>query len=82
MGEQGSGKTAAIFTSGGTIATIVAHVLGLPSEKVYSFYEPIFNCSITQLFYSGDTISLSYFNDRSFLQFMGQERDENLLSYR
>ncbi len=82
MQAQGGGKTLGIFTSGGTIATLVAHVLGLASEKVYSFYEPIFNCSVTQLFYSGDNVSLSYFNDRSFLQLMSLERGENLVTYR
>lgn len=80
--EQGAGKTVAVFTSGGTIATIVAQVLGLGGEHTYKFYEPIFNCSMTQLFYSGDRVSLSYFNDRSFLQVMGQELGENLVSYR
>ena len=82
MQAQGAGKTVGIFTSGGTIATLVAHVLGLASEKVYSFYEPIFNCSVTQLFYSRDNVSLSYFNDRSFLQLMSLERGENLVTYR
>jgi broad specificity phosphatase PhoE len=82
MLEQGSGKTVAIFTSGGTIATAVAQVLGLTSEQTYQFYEPIFNCSVTQLFYSGTRVSLSYFNDRSFLQVLGNQREENLLSYR
>jgi broad specificity phosphatase PhoE len=82
MASQGAGKTIGIFTSGGTIATLVAHVLGLPGEKVYQFYEPIFNCSVTQLFYSGDNVSLSYFNDRSFLQLMSHEKDENLITYR
>jgi broad specificity phosphatase PhoE len=75
-------KTVAIFTSGGTIATAVAQVLGLTSEQTYQFYEPIFNCSVTQLFYSGTRVSLSYFNDRSFLQVLGNQREENLLSYR
>ncbi|QFU76751.1 histidine phosphatase family protein [Halioglobus maricola] len=82
MANEGSGKTIGIFTSGGTIATLVAHVLGLPGEKVYEFYEPIFNCSVTQLFYSGDNVSLSYFNDRSFLQMLSLEKGENLVSYR
>ena len=82
MRTQGSGRTTAIFTSGGTIATLVAHVLRAPAERVYDFYEPVFNCSVTQLFYSGDNVSLSYFNDRSFLQMLGLEREENLVSYR
>ena len=79
---EGSGRTVAIFTSGGTIATIVAQVLGLTGEQTYPFYEPIFNCSITQLFYSGSRVSLSYFNDRSFLQVLGRQAGENLISYR
>ena len=82
MRKEGSGKTIGIFTSGGTIATLVAHVLGLGGAQTYQFYEPIFNCSVTQLFYSGDNVSLSYFNDRSFLQLMGEEHNEQLVSYR
>ena len=82
MQAQGGGKTVGIFTSGGTIATIVAQVLGLSGEDTYKFYEPIFNCSVSQLFYSGAKISLSYFNDRSFLQVLGTQNGENLLSYR
>ena len=82
MREQGGGKTVAIFTSGGTIATAVSQVLGLDGTHAYKFYEPVFNCSVTQLFYSGDKVSLSYFNDRSFLQLMGRELGEELVSYR
>ena len=82
VATQGPGRTVAVFTSGGTIATIVAQVLGLDGEHTYRFYEPIFNCSVTQLFYSGDRVSLSYFNDRSFLQVLGNQAGENLISYR
>ena len=82
MASQGSGKTLGIFTSGGTIATIVAQVLGLPGEQTYQFYEPVFNCSITQIFYNGDRTSLSYFNDRSYLQVLGTKNAENLVTYR
>lgn len=80
--EQGGGKTVGIFTSGGTLATIVAQVLGLGGSQTYQFYEPVFNCSVTQLFYSGSRVSMSYFNDRSFLQLLGTQRGENLVSYR
>ena len=82
IGAQGSGKTVGLFTSGGTIATIVAHVLGLSSEHVYSFYEPVINCSVTQLFYSRDRLSLSYFNDHSFLDVLGVQKGERLITYR
>ena len=82
MQTQGGGKTVGIFTSGGTIATIIAQVLGLGGEETYQFYEPMFNCSVSQLFYSGTRVSLSYFNDRSFLQVLGTQKGENLLTYR
>ncbi len=82
MRSQGSGRSVGVFTSGGTIATIVASVLGLHGRETYRFYEPIFNCSVTRLIYSGDRVSLSYFNDRSFLQLLGTEYGEDLLSYR
>jgi len=79
---QGSGKTIGLFTSGGTIATIAAQVLGLGSEHVYSFYEPVINCSVTQLFYSADRVSLSYFNDHSYLDLLGAQKGEKLVTYR
>jgi broad specificity phosphatase PhoE len=79
---HGSGKTVGVFTSGGTLATIVAQVLGLGGEQTYQFYEPVFNCSVTQLFYSQSKVSLSYFNDCSFFRVMGQKRGENLVTYR
>ena len=80
--SQGSGKTVAVFTSGGTIATIVAQVLGLSGKQTYPFYEPMFNCAVTQLFYNQERISLSYFNDRSFLQVLGRLNQEDLITYR
>lgn len=82
MQQQGGGKTIGIFTSGGTLATIVAQVLGLGGEGTYQLYEPVFNCSVTQLFYSRGKISLSYFNDCSFLQVLGDQQGEKLISYR
>jgi broad specificity phosphatase PhoE len=82
IAQQGAGKTSAVFTSGGTIATFVAAVLQLPGSATYQFYEPIFNCSITQLFYNADRISLSYFNDCSFLRQLSVERGEKLVTYR
>lgn len=82
IATQGGGKTVAVFTSGGTIATFVAAVLGLPGSGTYQFYEPIFNCSITQLFYNADKVSLSFFNDASFLRQLSAEHEEKLVTYR
>jgi hypothetical protein len=61
---------------------MVAQVLGLSGEQTYQFYEPIFNCSVTQIFYNGRKTSLSYFNDRSWLQLQGAKAAENLVTYR
>jgi broad specificity phosphatase PhoE len=82
MQIQGAGKTVGIFASGGTVATLVAQVLGFGGEHTYQFYEPMFNCSVTQLFYSGSKVSLSYFNDCSFLRLIGAQQGEDLLTYR
>jgi broad specificity phosphatase PhoE len=82
MREQGPGTNAAIFTSGGTIATIVAHVLGAGDAATYQFYEPVINCSVTHLLYNPRKISLSYYNDHSFLDLMGRQRGEQLITYR
>ena len=80
--NEGSGKAVAVFTSGGTIAAFTAAVLGLPGTATYQFYEPVFNCSITQLFYSSSKVSLSYFNDCSFLRELSAARGESLVTYR
>lgn len=79
---QGSGKTVGLFASGGTIATIVTYVLGLAGEQAYTFYEPVINCSVTRLFYNDKKISLSYFNDHSYLDVLGQQAGEQLITYR
>lgn len=82
VAHEGSGKTVGVFTSGGTIATIVAHVLGVSGELVYKLYEPLVNCSVTRLMYSGDRISVSSFNDHLFIQSLASKTGETLLTYR
>jgi len=80
--KEGRDKTIGVFTSGGTIATIATQVLGLDGTHAYKFYEPIINCSITQLFYNSQKISISNFNDYSYLQKTGTKTGENLVTYR
>ena len=82
MASVGAGKNTAIFTSGGTIATIVGLVLGVAHTGFYQFYEPVMNCSITRLIYSSDRISLSNFNDVGHLQLLAAQRNESLVTYR
>jgi broad specificity phosphatase PhoE len=82
MASAASGTDTAIFTSGGTIATIVGHVLRLTSDRVYEFYEPVFNCSITRIIFNSRKCSLSTFNDVGHLQLMSAQLEERLVTYR
>ncbi len=82
MASAKPGSATAVFTSGGTIATAVSWVLECRHDQIYKFYEPVFNCSITTLFFSGNRVSLSNFNDISHLRLLGQQLDEVLISYR
>ncbi len=79
---NGRGKTLGIFTSGGTIATAVAHILELSGHSAYKFYEPVTNCSITRLIYSSDRVSVVSINDYSYLAIAGANMDCDLVSYR
>ena len=82
MARAEGGTDTAIFTSGGTIATAVSWVLGVPHDKVYGFYEPVFNCSVTRLIFSRGRISLSNFNDTAHLQLLSRQLGEALVTYR
>ena len=82
MESAASGTDTAIFTSGGTIATIVGHVLKLTSDRVYEFYEPVFNCSITRIIFNSRKCSLSTFNDVGHLHLMSAQLNERLVTYR
>ena len=82
MASAQSGTDTAIFTSGGTIATMVGHVLRLTSDRVYEFYEPVFNCSITRIIFNSRKCSLSTFNDVGHLHLMSAQLQERLVTYR
>ena len=82
MASAASGTDTAIFTSGGTIATIVGNVLKLTSDRVYEFYEPVFNCSITRIIFNSRKCSLSTFNDVGHLHLMSAQLNERLVTYR
>lgn len=89
MAANSGGKTVAVFCSGGTIATLVARLAGVARNDgagVYQYYEPVRNCSVSEVFYSGsvDSVkaSLSSFNDTGVLALAGAQRGESLLSYR
>lgn len=82
MKTAGGGTNSAVFTSGGTIATIMGLVLGSSADQFYGFYEPVFNCSISRFIFSSKRISMSNFNDVGHLRLLSAQLGEELVTYR
>ena len=81
--EAGSGANTVIVSSGGAIATITQHVVGLPKSGAYPLFEALINASITRLLHTRERISLGSFNDYSYLHSLGNMRSgENLVTFR
>ncbi len=79
----GSGANTVVVSSGGSIAAITQHVIGLPKTGAYPLFEALLNCSITRFLHTGTRISLATFNDYSYLHALGKMRDgENLVTFR
>jgi broad specificity phosphatase PhoE len=68
-----------VFTSGGTIATLCQHVLGLPDRKMAELNWTLVNAAVTKLFYQPDRLALSYLNNFSHLEHLG---DAGTVTYR
>ena len=71
---EGAGKsqTIAVFTSGGTIATICQHVLGLQDRQVAELNWSLVNCAVTRLLFRPGVVTLSYLNNYAHLEWLGQ----------
>lgn len=69
----GSGQSALVFTSGGPIAGIVQHVLGVPDARVAALHFPLFNGGLTQLLCRAGSVGLSYFNAVGYLEAAGAD---------
>ncbi|MBB6520462.1 histidine phosphatase family protein [Pseudoteredinibacter isoporae] len=80
MKNNGSGQSAAAFTSGGVVAALSAIVMGMGADKVYGLFEPVINASITRLIHSQNNISLSSFNEHQYLTALSG--DDDIISYR
>ena len=71
-----------LVSSGGVIAAIVQQVLGTPPGGAYSLFEAMLNCSITHLLHNRERVSLSSFNDATYLRAHGQRRGQALITFR
>ena len=76
MSEQGSGKTVAVFTSGGPVSAAMQKALFVSDKTALELGWVIANGSITEFRYSGDKFSLVSFNAMPHLN------DQALISYR
>jgi broad specificity phosphatase PhoE len=91
--ELAKGEDALIITSGGPIAVIMQHLLGLSDATALDLTERIANTSVTQVLYRGPRRSLEVFNNYSHLQSIhslcqaenppaATNTDTNLLTFR
>lgn len=67
MAESGSGKTVAVFTSGGPVGVSMQTIMDAPELKAAELNWRVHNCSVTRFTYSGARVSLDSFNDVSHL---------------
>jgi broad specificity phosphatase PhoE len=74
--EYASGKTVAVFTSGGAIAVSLKHALDLSGQKAMNLQWIIKNASITEFTYSRGRFTLAGFNQTPHLE------DEGMITYR
>ncbi|REL26940.1 histidine phosphatase family protein [Thalassotalea euphylliae] len=59
------------FTSGGIIAAIIQHLLSLSDPHCLQLMRQIRNTSVTKIQFSGDRVSLDYFNNYQHLEQVG-----------
>lgn len=74
-----AGTSTLMITSGGVIATVVQQILRLPATATYPLFEVMQNCSITHLLHDRKQVSLSSFNECSYLR---TDNSVDLVTYR
>ncbi len=78
VAELPGGSHVIIFTSGGPIAVICGHLLGLGVEQIFGLNENIANTGVTRILSSKNKLSINYFNNYSHLLSGGKQ----LVTYR
>src|SRR6476661_4231872 len=79
IGSAGKSQSIAVFTSGGTIATLCQHVLGFPDRKVAELNWSLVNCAVTRLMFRPGALTLSYLNSFGHFERLGRPE---LITYR
>jgi broad specificity phosphatase PhoE len=68
-----------VFTSGGPIAAICQHLLGLDPKRTLDVNTVLVNCATTGLLYQPEMVSLSHLNNYAHLE---QAGDPKMVTYR
>ncbi len=79
MAENGRGKTAMVFTSGGPISAAFQMATGISDKGTLRVVWHIVNTSVSSFVYNTEQISLTSFNNRAHLDL---ENDSSLVTYR
>lgn len=70
--SAGQSQSIAVFTSGGTIATLCQHALALQDKQVATLNWTLVNCAVTKFLYRPGALTLSYLNNYAHLEWLGQ----------
>ena len=71
--SAGASQNIIVFSSGGTIATLCQHLLGLPDQQTAVLNWSMVNSSVTKLFYQPGKVTLSYLNNYAHLERLGEK---------
>jgi broad specificity phosphatase PhoE len=79
LDSAGASQNIIVFTSGGTIATLCQHLLGLQDAQMADLNWSLVNCAVTKLFYQPGRVSLSYLNNYAHFE---HASDRKVVTYR
>nr|WP_315248415.1 histidine phosphatase family protein [uncultured Duganella sp.] len=72
LDTDSGGQTTIVFTSGGVIAALMQHLLGLQDKQVMELNWTLANCGVTRLLHRPGQFTLSYLNNYAHLEWLGQ----------
>jgi broad specificity phosphatase PhoE len=70
----GASQRIVVFTSGGTIATLCQHLLGLTDERMAKLNWTLVNAAVTRLLYRPGHVTLSTMNSYAHLELLGEKK--------
>lgn len=79
LDAAGPSRNIVVFTSGGTIATLCQHLLGLDNARMAQLNWSLVNCAVTKLLYQPGRVTLSYLNNYAHFE---HASDRKVVTYR